>query len=73
LRAAKRKIEATFHNFFDVVNLTEIFYAMKVFGKIHLGVSVSVNFPIRGSGVISGLKNLNSFSKFRKFLSKVKS
>jgi hypothetical protein len=40
LRAAKRKIEAIFHDFFDVVNLNEIFYVMKVIGKIHWGVFV---------------------------------
>jgi hypothetical protein len=43
LRAAKRKIEATFHNFFDVVNLYEIFYVMKFIEKIHLGVFVIGN------------------------------
>jgi hypothetical protein len=50
LRAAKRKFEATFHNFFDVVNLNEIFYVMKVIGKIHLGVFIIgriVNFHFR--------------------------
>jgi hypothetical protein len=33
LRAAKRKFEANFHNFFDVVNLNEIFYVMKLSEK----------------------------------------
>jgi hypothetical protein len=40
LRAAKRKIKVIFHNFFDAVNLKEIFYVMKVIGKIHWSVFV---------------------------------
>jgi hypothetical protein len=47
---AKRKIEADFLYFFDVINLNEIFYVMKVIGKIHLGVFVIgriINFHFR--------------------------
>jgi hypothetical protein len=81
LRAAKRKIEATFHNFFDVVNLYEIFYVMKVVGKIHWGVFVIgriVNFHFRpileffDSRFWSGLKNLDFFRNFANFSLKSK-
>jgi hypothetical protein len=34
LRAANRKNEAVFYDFFGMVNLYKIFYVMKVVGKI---------------------------------------
>jgi hypothetical protein len=36
--AVKRKNGAGFQFLFEMVNLNEIFYVMKVVGKIHLGV-----------------------------------
>jgi hypothetical protein len=38
LRAENRKNEAVFREFFEMVNLYEIFYVMKVVGKILVGV-----------------------------------
>ncbi len=40
LRAAKRKNEAVFRNFFEVVNFNEIFYVTKVIKKIQLDAFV---------------------------------
>ncbi len=37
--AAKRRNDEVFRNIFKMVNLNEIFYVMKVVGKIHLGIS----------------------------------
>jgi hypothetical protein len=66
--AKNRKNEAVFREFFEMVNLYEIFYVMKVVGKILWGVFLIgrivyfnfhpfLNFPISGSGVISGSGN----------------
>ncbi len=48
--AENRKNEAAFREFFEMVNLDEIFYVMKVVGKILVGVfliSRIVNFHFR--------------------------
>ncbi len=48
--AENRKNEAVFREFFEMVNLDEIFYVMKVVGKILVGVfliSRIVNFHFR--------------------------
>ncbi len=41
--AVKRRNDEVFRNIFKMVNLDEIFYVMKVFGKIHLGISFIVH------------------------------
>jgi hypothetical protein len=83
--AKKRKNKAIFRNFETSVNLFEIFYVMKVVGKIrirvaifHIGRTVNfhfhplLNFPTSGSGVISGLKKLDFFRNFSNFTPKSK-
>jgi hypothetical protein len=50
LGAENRKNETVFRKFFEIVNLDEIFYVMKVVGKILVGVFLISNrhasFPI---------------------------
>ncbi len=48
--SCKKKIKGIFNIFFDMVNLNEMFYVMKVIGKIHSGIFVVgriVNFHFR--------------------------
>ncbi len=73
LRAANRKNEAVLNDFFEMVNLNEIFYAMKIVGKILRGISLIgrivnfhfhqfLEFSTRGLEVISGFPENTYFS-----------